>query len=127
MNVFWPQSDDVDISVTVSIIAVRLFQPVAAFGISYVEDEFIAVNKGTISWIDPTTGTQIRELQTGCGYTMFALSSYKGEIIYRDNVSLLLLLDHLLLLYQLAGCRFSVLSFELLDRHTWQFCYWRNL
>ena len=60
---------------------------VAAFGISYVEDEFIAVNKGTISWIDPTTGTQIRELQTGCGYTMFALSSYKGEIIYRDNVS----------------------------------------
>jgi hypothetical protein len=38
---------------------------VGAFGISYVEDEYIAVNRGTISWIDPTTGKQIRELKTG--------------------------------------------------------------
>jgi len=59
---------------------------VAAFGISYVEDEFIAVNGGTISWIDPTTGKQIRELQTGSD-TRFVSSSCKGEIIYMDSVS----------------------------------------
>jgi hypothetical protein len=29
---------------------------VIAWGIYYVEDEYIAVDKGNISWIDPTTG-----------------------------------------------------------------------
>jgi hypothetical protein len=60
---------------------------VSAFGISYVDDEYIAVHDETVSWIDPTTGKQIRELNTGCGNTIFALSSYKGEIIYNDSVS----------------------------------------
>jgi DNA-binding beta-propeller fold protein YncE len=45
-----------------------------------VEDEYIAVKNGTISWIDPTTGTQIREIKTGYNYTRFASSSCKGEI-----------------------------------------------
>jgi hypothetical protein len=59
---------------------------VGAFGISYVEDEYIAVNRGTISWIDPTTGKQIRELKTGSD-TRFVSSSCKGEIIYMDSGS----------------------------------------
>jgi hypothetical protein len=37
---------------------------VSAWGISYVDDEYIAVFNGTISWIDPTTGRQIRELKS---------------------------------------------------------------
>jgi predicted DNA-binding protein len=60
---------------------------VGAWGISYVEDEYIAVKNGTISWIDPTTGTQIREIKTGYNYTRFASSSCKGEIIYSDSGS----------------------------------------
>ena len=60
---------------------------VSAWGISYVEDEYIAVKNGTISWIDPTTGTQIREIKTGYAYTRFASSSCKGEIIYSDSGS----------------------------------------
>ena len=59
---------------------------VCAFGISYVEDGYIAVNDGAISWIDPTTGKQTRELKTGCD-TRFASSSCKGEIIYKDSGS----------------------------------------
>jgi hypothetical protein len=59
---------------------------VGAFGISYVHDEYIAVKYGTISWIDPTTGKQIRELKTGC-YTRFVSSSCKGEIIHMDSKS----------------------------------------
>jgi DNA-binding beta-propeller fold protein YncE len=53
----------------------------------FVEDEYIAVKNGTISWIDPTTGTQIREIKTGYDYTRFASSSCKGEIIYSDSGS----------------------------------------
>jgi len=60
---------------------------VSAWGISYVEDEYIAVYNGTISWIDPTTGKQIRELKTGYYDTRFASSSCKGEIIYSDRES----------------------------------------
>jgi hypothetical protein len=60
---------------------------VSAFGISYVEDEYIVVNDGTISWIDPTTGKQIREIKTGYDYTRFASFSCKGEIIYSDSGS----------------------------------------
>jgi hypothetical protein len=59
---------------------------VGAFGISYVDDEYIVVKDGTISWIDPTTGNQIRELNTGCD-TRFVSSSCKGEIIYMNSVS----------------------------------------
>jgi predicted DNA-binding protein len=59
---------------------------VGAFGISYVDDEYIAVKDGTISWIDPTTGKQIRELKTGCD-TRFVSSSCKGEIIHMDSRS----------------------------------------
>jgi hypothetical protein len=47
---------------------------VSAWGISYVEDEYIAVDKGNISWIDPATGRQIRELKTGFYDTRFASS-----------------------------------------------------
>ena len=66
----------------------RLFTiDICAWGISYVEDEYIAANIGTISWIDPTTGTQIREIKTGYDYTRFASSSRKGEIIYSDSGS----------------------------------------
>jgi hypothetical protein len=89
-----------------SIVNNTLIFPVWKFTL---KDEYIVVNNGTISWIDPTTGKQIRELKTGCDYTRFALSSYRGEIIYKDSVSSV---------YQLVGCRFSVLSFEPLDRHT---------
>ena len=67
---------------------IRIFTiDVSAFVISYVEDEYIAANIGTISWIDPTTGTQIREIKTGYDYTRFASSSCKGEIIYSDSGS----------------------------------------
>ena len=38
---------------------------VNAFGITYVDDEYIAVYDDTISWIDPATGKNIRELKTG--------------------------------------------------------------
>jgi hypothetical protein len=38
---------------------------VSAWGISYVEDEYIAVHDATISWIGPATGKTIRELKTG--------------------------------------------------------------
>ena len=66
----------------------RIFtMDVSAWGISYVEDEYIAVNKGTISWIDPATGTQIREIKTGYDYTKFALSSNKGEIVHSESTS----------------------------------------
>jgi hypothetical protein len=60
---------------------------VSAWGISYVEDEYIAVDKGNISWIDPATGRQIRELKTGFYDTRFASSSCKGEIIYNYSES----------------------------------------
>ena len=60
---------------------------VSACGISYVEDEYIVVFNDTISWIDPTTGRQIRELKTGFSNTRFTFSSCKGEIIYRDSKS----------------------------------------
>ena len=59
----------------------------SAWGISYVEDEYIVVFNGTISWIDPTTGRQIRELKNGFYDTRFASSSCKGDIIYMDCVS----------------------------------------
>ena len=59
----------------------------SAWGISYVEDEYIVVFNGTISWIDPTTGRQIRELKSGFYDTRFASSSCKGDIIYMDSVS----------------------------------------
>ena len=59
---------------------------VCPWGISYVEDEYIAVHNATISWIDPTTGKVIRELKTGCD-TRFASSSCKGEIIHIDSGS----------------------------------------
>ena len=59
----------------------------SAWGISYVEDEYIVVFNGTISWIDPTTGRQIRELKSGFYDTRFASSSCKGDIIYMDSAS----------------------------------------
>ena len=65
----------------------RIFtMDVSAWGISYVEDEYIAVNGATISWIDPTTGKQIRELKTG-SHNRFVSSSCKGEIIHMDSKS----------------------------------------
>jgi hypothetical protein len=67
---------------------IRIFTiDVSAWGISYVDDEYIAVKDVTISWIDPTTGRQIRELKTGFYDTRFASSSCKGEIIYNDSES----------------------------------------
>jgi hypothetical protein len=62
---------------------IRIFTiDVIAWGISYVEDEYIAVDKGNISWIDPPTGRQIRELKTGFFDTRFA-SSYFTRVIER--------------------------------------------
>jgi hypothetical protein len=91
--------NDLTVAVATSSTKVYLIDPklltlcriftidVSAWGISYVEDEYIAVKNGTISWIDPTTGTQIREIKTGYDYTRFASSSCKGEIIYSDSGS----------------------------------------
>ena len=66
----------------------RIFtMDVSAWGISYVEDEYIAVPDATISWIGPATGKTIRELKTGYDYTIFALSSNTGDIVYNDSAS----------------------------------------
>ena len=66
----------------------RIFtMEVNARGISYVGNEYVVVYSGTISWIDPTTGTQIRDLKTGYHHTKFASSSCKGEIFYNDSGS----------------------------------------
>ena len=66
----------------------RIFtMEVNARRISYVGDEYVVIYSDTISWIDPTTGKQIRDLKTGYHHTKFASSSCKGEIIYNDSVS----------------------------------------
>ena len=55
-----------------------------AWGISFVEDEYIVASSGTMSWINATTYGKIRSTKVATD-TRFVLSNRKGDNFYMES------------------------------------------